>query len=226
MTNKPTIICGDTHGEWETLFRKIDHNQISDCILIHVGDIGIGFVSPEKQKRQIELLNNRFKQRSINFVGIRGNHDDPAYFGGDVSLSNFELLPDYTYREINDELFLFVGGAVSVDRINRIMGQSWWEGEPFKLEEQKIKKCDTLITHTAPTWIGPMDKEGIQYYCDRDPTLWDECLQERKDVTRLLDLAQPNKHYCGHFHMWRQVEHKGCTSEILDIFDLKEHRSK
>lgn len=226
MTNKPTIICGDTHGEWDTLFRKIDHNQVSDCILIHVGDIGIGFISPEKQKRQIELLNDRFKKRDINFVGIRGNHDDPVYFGGDVSLSNFQLLPDYTYREINDELFLFVGGAVSVDRINRIMGQSWWEGEGFKLNEAQIKKCDVLITHTTPTWIGPMDKEGIQYYCDRDPTLWDECLQERKDVTKLIDLARPNKHYCGHFHMWRQVEHRGCLSEILDIMDLKEHRAK
>lgn len=221
------VVCivGDTHGSWDQLFHKLDHCEIDNCTLIHVGDIGIGFKSPHKQEREIELLNNRFQKRNINFYGVAGNHDDPAYFQGQINFPHFKLLPDYTYLNINGEIFLFVGGAVSVDRRIRIPNISWWEGEEFVLNlPELIKPCDVLITHLAPTWNGPFDKQGIQSWCEKDPTLWEECKQERLALDELIKLCRPKKHFCGHFHTFAQCEHGGCLSRILDILEIIEYR--
>jgi predicted phosphodiesterase len=215
--NQNLYIIGDSHGEWDTLFRKLDHLEIDNCDLLHVGDVGIGFKAPGKQNREIELINNSFKKRNIKFLAVRGNHDDPSYFDGQINYSNFELLPDYTYREFNGEKFLFVGGAVSIDRIKRVPNMSWWKDEEFTLKPDLIKKVDVLITHSAPSWSGPFDKSGIASWCVKDSTLWDECVAERYAHDKLIVECSPKKHYCGHFHLSSNVKVGDCVSQILDI---------
>lgn len=222
--NQNIYIVGDTHGDWDVLFGRIDRADIKDCVLLHVGDIGIGFKSPDKQKREFDLLNNRFQKRNIMFKGIRGNHDDPSYFLGQYNFSHFELLPDYSYRIFNGEKFLFVGGAVSVDRRLRVPNMSWWENEEFVLRPELVEKVDVLITHSAPNWIGPSDKAGISGWCEKDPTLWDECVKEREKHNELIKLCCPTKHYCGHFHVSAFTSVNGCDSRILNILEIIEHR--
>jgi len=175
------LVVGDNHGEYDALFNKIKSYNMSDCILIHVGDGGEGFLPYEKQLRQFEYLNDFFKKYNIEYLSIRGNHSDPSYFDGSINLSNFKLLPDYTTLTLNDKKFLFVGGAISIDRTIRKEGISYWKDEVFKLDESKIQQCDVLITHSAPTWNGPIEKNGmLASFCQKDPTLWDECMEERK----------------------------------------------
>jgi hypothetical protein len=222
--NLPVLLVGDTHGDWDALFRKLEYLQIEDCVLLHVGDIGIGFKSPDKQHREIELLNNRFKKRNIQFKGCRGNHDDPKYFLGSVIHSNFELIRDYSYQKFNGERFLFVGGAVSIDRRMRVPNMSWWEDEAFVLKPELVDKVDVLITHSAPQWIGDFQKSGIAGWCEKDPTLWEECVKEREDIAKLIELCGCKKHLCGHFHQSHFASHNGCDSRILDILEIVEHR--
>lgn len=216
-------MLGDTHGEWHVLNRLIAQYDIRDTYLIHVGDIGVGFKHPTKEKEIFDAQNDLFADRNIHFMGIRGNHEDPDYFEGDVQLSNFELVPDYTYREINGETFLFVGGAVSIDRTIRVPHVSWWADEVFALKENLVKKVDVVVTHSAPYWIGPFDKSGIDWYCQRDPSLWEDCVKERKDIAKLLELAQPSRSYHGHFHQTAQVDFGGCLARILNIHEMVEH---
>lgn len=225
MESKPLYILGDTHGGWIKLFSLLEKFDIKDCFLIHVGDVGIGFKPPRMERKQFISLNDNFKARNIQFLAIRGNHDDPSYFLGGVKFSNFELLEDYTYLNINGENILLVGGAVSIDRRVRVPHISWWEGEEFVLKPELVKKCDVLITHTPPSWNGPFDKDGIANWCDRDPSLWEECKKERLEVSELVKLCGAGKHYCGHFHQFFQVDHGGCLSRILDEYEIVEHKS-
>ena len=222
--NQDIYLVGDVHGEFDTLFRKITHLEIGNCYLIHVGDGGEGFLPEPKQTRQFEHYNNFFKKHNIQYLSIRGNHSDPAYFQGQVKLSNFELLPDYTYREFNGENFLFVGGAVSIDRRLRIPRMSWWEEETFVLKPDLVEKVDVLISHSAPYWIGDFEKSGIASWCEQDPTLWAECSKEREDIAKLIELCGCKKHYAGHFHASHFASHNGCDSRILDILEIVEHR--
>ena len=221
--NKKVYLIGDTHGEWHILNQLINKYDIRDIHLIHVGDIGVGFKHPEKEKEIFEFQNTFFADRNIHFIGIRGNHDDPSYFGGELKLSNFELVPDYTYREINGETFLFVGGAVSIDRTLRVPYVSWWEDELLVLKLDLVKKADVLVTHSAPHWIGPFDKAGIDWYCQKDAPLWGECVQERKDIAELIKLAKPSRSYHGHFHITAQVDFDGCLARILNMHEMIEH---
>ena len=222
--NTPIYIHGDNHGKWDRLFDLIDRGNITDATLIGVGDVGIGFKIKEKQDRELELLNNRFKKRNIQYITIRGNHDDPSYFDGSVKLSHFELIPDYTLRELNGETFLFVGGAISIDRQFRKVGSSYWTDEVFVLKPELIKKCDVLIAHTAPYWVGPFDKQGLESWCIKDVHLWDECKKERMDADELVKLSQPNRSYHGHFHISAWVDFRDCYARILDIDEIVEHR--
>lgn len=225
---KPVLIIGDIHGQFNRLKDIIWKQQIEKCWLICVGDLGIGFkYSPEGEIRGCEQLNDFFAKRDITFLSIRGNHDDPIYFNDSqrrINLSHFKLLPDYHRETINGEEFLFVGGAVSIDRLWRIPNVSYWEDEVFVLKPELAGKCDVLITHSAPYWIGPFDKEGLAGWCSKDKTLWDDCYKERLDHDELIKLCQPKKSYHGHFHSSHWVDFRDCYATILSIEEIKEHR--
>jgi len=239
-TQQPIYIVGDVHGRFDLLQQEIKRFDMRDCTIICVGDLGIGFHAPHdphKEHRIHAQQNEWFGRRNIKFYSIRGNHDDPKFFTGEtrVVYPNFELLEDYTTLELNGEKFLFIGGAISVDREAtdsrgrkyRVEGVSYWKDEVLVLKPELLVPCDALITHTAPTWIGPIDKEGIRSivnYDVVDPTLWDECLEERKTIDEIIRVVRPKMHYCGHFHCWAWCENWDCYSSILGILQFKEHR--
>jgi predicted phosphodiesterase len=225
--DKNIYIIGDIHGKFSNLKKLIDKTDLRDCHLICVGDLGLGFQYDEQGERYMcELFNNFLAERDIEFKSIRGNHDDPKYFTGDsrISLSHFKMLPDYHFETLNGEKFLFVGGAISIDRRLRIEGRSYWKDETFELKDDKIVECDVLITHSTPTWLGPFDKQGILSWCDKDEYLWRDCLKEREDITLLYRAANPKKSYSGHFHQHFITEQDGCIARILDELEIVEHR--
>lgn len=222
MTNfvSPLYIVGDIHGLYGELIERIDKYGLKDCRIICVGDFGAGF---GRDSKVFSDLNEKFVKRGIHFSTIRGNHDDPSYFQG-KGYSNLLFLKDYTTLEINGERILVVGGGVSIDRTARVLNRSYWVGEEIVVDEKNITECDVLITHAVPSWNGHADKDGIAYWCDRDPTLWEDCKAERRAIDTLIKLSKCKRHYCGHFHMFAAVEHNGCYSRIIDELEFVEHR--
>lgn len=223
---KPILILGDIHGQFGRLKEQIERLDLKNCYMLQVGDLGIGFQHPAKgEMHGIKKLNTLFKSRDIHFMSIRGNHDDPEYFNGlsKVKLSHFKLLPDYYTKVLNGERFLFVGGAVSIDRVYRIPGRSYWSNEIFNYDPSRVINCDVLVTHSAPTWCGPLDKTSLSSWIEKDKTLWDECFKERCEHDKLLSQCKAKKHYCGHFHVSTWADNGNCTSRILNIEEIKEH---
>ena len=229
VNNDPIYFVGDIHGRFGDLKDDIIKQDIRDCTLICVGDYGIGFnLSFAGELETQKKLNEFFKLRNIQFLTIRGNHDDPTYFKGATRLnySNLELLEDYTFRNINGENFLFVGGAVSIDRRYRKELIDYWIDEIFIFDEKKVQSCDVLVAHSAPTWIGPFDKDSLSGWCKNDPTLWDECFKERKEHDALIKLSNPNRFYCGHFHETHAVDFNDCYGRILSELEILEHHPR
>lgn len=228
--NKPVYLIGDVHGYFSALLDIVEKHDLRDCYLICVGDLGIGFkYGSEGELAGMIQLNKEFEKRNLEFLSIRGNHDDPWYWGigkngWTVNYSHFKLLHDYTTLDINGEKWLFVGGGISIDRSVRRPGYSYWENEVFVLDESKIVECDVLVTHSGPNWIGPYDKTGIENWCKRDAPLWDDCKKERADHNRLYELAKPKYAYLGHFHRFEAVECNGCYTTILDELQLAEYK--
>ena len=74
-------------------------------------------------------------------------------------------LADYTVEEIGGKTYLFVGGALSIDRELRLEGHSWWSDEDIKeLSDDEWNsiagKFDVVITHTAPSIAPPVLRES------------------------------------------------------------------
>jgi hypothetical protein len=223
----PIYFAGDSHGNWQEVFFQISRFDIRDCYYIHVGDGGEGF-APEKQQLELfEKLNNKFKERNVQYFSIRGNHSDPSYFTGDkrTVLSNFELIEDYTVYQYGDKKIQFIGGATSIDRRGRQKNVSYWVDEGVLFQPEKCEKVDMLVTHTAPARCYPQKFNEIVYgWSKEDPALIEDLLKERNEVETLFDLCKPSVHCYGHFHSSWSEEIDGCFHKLLNICELWECR--
>lgn len=201
------IAIGDLHG---SLRRALDFPKQT---IIQVGDLGVGFKSPSKQLRELELFNNSLKKKDIMMYAIRGNHDDPVYWKGDLELSNLKLVPDYSVLKMEDQNILFMGGAISVDRVLRKTNVDYWKEEGFQYDEEKLTEVvrqvggiDVVISHSCPEFCYPVgDKVSIvSEFANLDVNLIAELRAERAELARAYNVIahynKPKAWYYGHYH--------------------------
>jgi UDP-2,3-diacylglucosamine pyrophosphatase LpxH len=220
---KPILFLGDHHGQWDFVFDIIETKKIENCYIICVGDGGEGFISKEKQLRQFDILNNRFKKNNIEYKSIRGNHSDPFYFQelNKISLSNFELIEDYSVYQHDSKLIQFIGGAISIDRTGRKEGVSYWKDEKLVFDKDKCQKVDILVTHTAPSWCFPQQFNEMVYgWAREDAYLLEDLTDERAVMNEIFKLCKPSLHLYGHFHTSVTERINGCMHKLLDINEI------
>jgi DNA repair exonuclease SbcCD nuclease subunit len=243
------IFLGDIHGNFNNLKWQIETNKITDATIIQVGDFGIGFTNENNDNKLLEELNIFLKDNNIILYAIRGNHDNPKYFLGNHILSNLKLMPDYSVIKVNDLNMLLVGGAISVDRMPRIvendtylkvgdLRRKWWEAEVFVYGEENkkfidsLRDIDILVTHTAPSKCNPDNSLGFHRIVERfaltDNKLKGELISERKLMDEMFsDLLKNNDikyHFYGHFHFHNIDSFGRCAHILLDINELYELR--
>jgi predicted phosphodiesterase len=221
------IILGDIHGDFNFMMSKIKEINIGNkeeiTYLIQVGDFGIGF-NDRNDQEALFLLNTFFESRNIIALIIRGNHDSPDYFKGNHIYSNLKLLEDYTTMTINDKKFLFVGGAISIDRRRRMRydeyrdQKSYWVDEKFVLDDEKLKDMvdiDVVITHASPELCVPYTFGSIVYdFAKDDNNLLIELQQERRDLTTMYYMLKNNG--CELLQWWNGHYHYSYTDMIYD----------
>lgn len=220
--------------------------QITDSVIIQVGDFGIGYASYEFDVKTLKFLNAELKKTNNKMYVIRGNHDDPAFFDGSFTYSNLELVPDYTLKTILGRNFLFIGGALSIDRRISIAKYEtkikygsqnarpeYWKGEELIVDMEKLEQyrnVDVLVTHTCPTWCNPVQNGFYPAIVEEaifdDPELAQLLPQERANMDIIFNTLKRNNnplslHVYGHFHHSARTEHWGCEHHLLDINELK-----
>jgi predicted phosphodiesterase len=233
------LFLGDIHGNFNYIAGEIKRKKITNCTIIQVGDFGIGFTTPENDLKILEAFNLFLKDHGVIMYAIRGNHDNPKFFQGDYIFDNLKLITDYTVLEIEDHKILCVGGAVSIDRVPRLnemqkaarygsKKEQFWFDEKFVFEEDKVKdlkEVDIVVTHTAPEWCVPDNRngfgafvEGFAYY---DNKLLEDLAFERAEVTKMFKLLNQNNnikyHFYGHFHRHDITINGYTTHMLLDI---------
>lgn len=239
------IVCGDIHGEYETLVHEIKRHGISDAVVIVAGDCGFGFCRPSyyddiyKQK-----MHGKLEKSNVLLLMVRGNHDDPIYFEKElIDYPYMKTLPDYTVVHTTSHNILCIGGAVSQDRNFRksmmeVRGKGkmpmWWANEPFVLKEEELQvledeyvHIDTVITHPAPSFCPPLVKGDFECFCANDDTLADDVRRERESLDAVYDWLKQHDHplrnwYYGHYHHSDICERDGTLFHLLSINELKE----
>ncbi len=239
------IVCGDIHGEFETLVYEIGRHQITDAIVIVAGDCGFGFSRPTYyDDLYTRKMHKKLEKANVLLLMVRGNHDDPVFFEKElIDYPYMKALPDYTIVHTQSHNVLCVGGAVSVDRNFRLSLMSlprknkmplWWKEEPFVFKEEELLELekehlliDTVVTHTCPAFCPPEAKADEAHFCANDDNLEEDLKKERKDVTALYNWLKAHNHhlhswYYGHFHNSGTIDYEGVLFHLLNINELKE----
>lgn len=246
---KGFIVIGDTHGNFEYIRKTIKTRNITDMILLHVGDFGVGFTTEQNDKLQLSRLNTRLEKNNCQMYVIRGNHDNPACFDGTWNWTNLHLVPDYTVVTVEGYDVLMVGGAVSVDRGPRKRDQQlmaarsidkelYWYDEVFVLDEEKlkdIKGVTYVVTHTCPKFVEPINNMGIpshgylvESFAVDDANLKADLDKEREDMAKMYEILKDNnyitKWFYGHFHRSNAMYYEDTDFVMLGINEFRDIR--
>jgi predicted phosphodiesterase len=223
---------------------------IKDTTIIQVGDFGVGFINEFQQRTNLGVLNKWLRERNIMIYVFRGNHDNPNYFNGDYfdgphAFTNIKFCPDYTMITVEGKNIFGVGGGTSIDRVPRRKNNMiearhgrdvryHWEEENFNLDLEKIEGVtgiDIVVTHTAPDFVYPRNDGKnwpfiVRQFMGDDPTLGEDLMRERDEVTTLFNELRKNNnfnlHIYGHFHTHVDDVVDGVHFILLDINEMYE----
>lgn len=206
-TDKKTLaVLGDTHGNW-TAVVDFCHNYTNSCI-IHAGDAGIGFNHPLKEGHLLRKINKKLHESNNELIVLRGNHDCPKRFVGKWIEEEILFAADYHIVQFNDKKIQLVGGAISIDRSERIVNRSWWEAEEIVFQPERVEKVDILVTHAPPRNSGltkaDCNSTVVHYHgieASQGGDLLGELEHEQNLVQQISDLSECKEHYFGHLHI-------------------------
>ena len=230
-------VTGDTHGE---VFERVvslkksydltkEHN-----ILIVLGDFGL--VWDEKWWKQAKYIERYIKDNNLKLeiISVKGNHENydiinklpriQKYNSELIKVSeNISFFENGNIYHIGEDIFAVFGGALSIDKMYRKEGKTWWADEiPSKETMQKfvdnLDKYNTkkliLLTHTTST-------DNI-YLLDKYPMT--------DNVASFLSFIKNNydfkSHYFGHFHMDKfiHVDTSCCLFKTITTVGSKAER--
>jgi Calcineurin-like phosphoesterase len=190
-------LVGDAHGKFRRYSTILDNSPYST---IQVGDMGVGFrhtQGPREGEFQGGPPYDKMLEGGHRF--IRGNHDNPAY-----AAKHTQYIPDGTV----EGNVMFVGGALSIDRIYRIEGYSWWADEELSGHELAAIKHkyahpvpEIMVTHECPESIAEMILRTM--YPDNGQIKLDPRFASRTRVAfeDMFRSYQPKLWIFGHWHV-------------------------
>ena len=228
-TFQDIYVLGDTHGNMSKLGQYLQ--LIENSLIIQVGDFGLGFRSETSEHNILNELNAKMKDSNTTLIVIRGNHCDPDRYGSG-SPHEFDRIyfpDDYSDLTVNNKKIIFVGGAISIDRVDRVEGLGYWSGEPLQPIRDGLKNCDILVSHTCPSYHNNPAESGadkmLDFYLNRDSTLLNDLKNERSIMDEIVETTKPQLNIHGHFHnkdnQTIKFEWGECYFDTVDIDECR-----
>lgn len=201
---------GDVHGkfgQYKELIRDVPES-------IQVGDMGVGFMTWDGRYRE-NPPHYLMTRDGADHRFIRGNHDNP-----EVCRRQSQWIPD---GSVHKGVFC-VGGGLSIDRMYRVEGLSWWPDEEIAeadwepiLADYAALKPEVVVTHDCPESIARDILATFNMVKIHDPSITRVMLQ------RMFETHQPEVHIFGHWHQSIKIK-SGRTTFIclneLETFDI------
>lgn len=226
------FITGDTHGRNDIL--KLRQNNTLSSLnkedyLIIAGDFG-GVWDGNWQDR---IVQNFYDEQPYTTLFVDGNHE------------NFDLLNQYPVENwnggkvhhitdkiihlirgqiftISDKTIFTFGGGLSIDKIYRTSGISWWpQEEPSENEcreamdnlESHNFLVDYVITHAGPESIVRNEINSAHKLLRLD-------CQTEKFLDKVLESTNYKHWFCGHYHFDMEIPNRKLTVLYQKVFDM------
>lgn len=223
------MILGDVHGQtnWAVkMIRQAKRKNVDK--IVQVGDFGVWTHWPEGI-RFLDTLNEELRKSGIKLYFVAGNHENFDHLdwhesNGPKDTNSHAYLRThilYTGRMNHwvwdDKTFFAAGGAVSVDRQYRKLGDTWWSQERLSVEnvvklESLRPRADYLFTHDAPTCV-PMGN------LKPDP----DSLEHRRLMDRVGRVIKPKLWFHGHYH--KEMQYTFGNADVYGINRDGQYRS-
>ena len=225
------IVISGTHGDPVKRFRSVmdsikarqgsEPSLTKNDLMAVTGDFGVvwGPETPEWSQIENKIL-DELEAMPFTTVFIDGNHEnfdrllafpEEERFGGKVEA----LRPSVLHLKQRGHVYDFggmktwcFGGGISIDKILRREGTSWWAAEEPSKEEYEYGisqleangwKVDMVLTHAAPTRalnalnLKPLLTKDLGY----EANLYDPLSPYFEQVTERLDF---DRWSFGHYH--------------------------
>lgn len=162
MDNRVAFV-GDTHANIGSTLQVIEEVRRRGVkTIVQVGDFGF-YPRIPRGLTFLNTVSEACQKAKIEFHWVDGNHEDHQSLPHDATEPR-ELRPNViwhprgTITELHGKRFMWMGGAVSVDKYARIPGYDWFETE-IPSEEQWFRaleagKADIMISHDAPQGVN------------------------------------------------------------------------
>jgi Icc-related predicted phosphoesterase len=226
------LFAGDTHGNNRHIAYLFETAKREGCdTIFQVGDFGYW---PHDDRGLLFLCNvdAHIQDTGIQFYWIDGNHDNhDAIAAMPVSDDGLRYLtmdgglvhvPRGASLYIDNLLIMGYGGAFSIDRKYRTLGESYWEGETIDWHDcllaghrMRQQKPDVLVTHDAPAGfpLGNVYKGEFR-----------ETTASRSALRTLMLTVEPRRVICGHWHERKTAQVDGYRIDVLDCDQAKDRR--
>lgn len=195
---------GDIHGDYVAHLRAVRDTEAS----VQVGDWGFGFGT----RGDADFVDMLLDDEPGNHRMIRGNHDDL-----NEALKSKHFIKDGTVEQIGDYKVMYVGGALSIDRMWRTEGLDYWSNEELSQSElgeminiYAKEKPDVMVCHECP--------ESIPYFIKPDeynPNQWPS--RTRWAFEHMHTFHAPKLWIFGHWHAKLDLTHQGTRFILLHI---------
>jgi hypothetical protein len=110
--------------------------------------------------------------------------------------------------------FVFLGGAVSIDKADRVPGRSWWPEEAITPHDVRVAErhgtAHVLVTHDAAALPPDVNDVGVAIGHRLAAT------DNRAYIAEAIQALRPQVHVHGHWHRAYQTQAGGLTTIGLD----------
>ena len=221
---------GDTHGDFRELNKLFETTTEKDYILV-CGDFGYW------RKSKFKMGLGWFHDDIINTNNTKiywcdGNHEDHVELDYLIKECGFDK-PIEIKKNIfycprgssfvlpNGERVLFMGGAMSTDKAQRMAYFDWFPQELISNSDLRriddTKTYDIVVSHTCPKMCcSRMAFEIGMAYTDRQDSSCDA-------LQYIFEEYKPKKWFFGHWHVGRSFEQEGCQFTALNMSGKKGH---
>lgn len=186
------FIMGDLHGQFGYLNTFICKKCKKGDIVICCGDFGY-FPNLDNDHKKI-------KTHGTKVLFCDGNHEDHwslrSLKDNEICKNVFYMSRGSTYELPDGRNILFMGGALSIDKLERKTGIDWFPEETISYNDMlnlPRKKIDIIVSHTCPD-------ECLDIMLKHNSIKKNDC--STKALSQLLELYKPELWFFGHWHKY------------------------
>jgi len=225
MTRKVGF-AGDWHANVAWALRAIEaFGEAGINTIYHVGDFGVW--PDAKGHNYLVSLQAACERANLELYVVPGNHEDYSQINSwpldDEGWITHPDIPSIHYAPRGHVWldggvsFGALGGAVSIDKMLRVEGKTWWPEEDITADEVErfianaglfSGRLDVMLTHDAPSGV----RRGGVTPGYLSPEIEHQARRFRMMLRDAADGAAPRWLVHGHWHMYVRDEYSGFST--------------